>query len=297
LRPFFAYYAPVSSQNRERNSTKIHFAHFFFSSWSFRTVSEEMDALDDPYTVFFTTAEEGGTVVGLIACMVVWCFLGAAAGYAYRQQTNVSPVEESRPTDESFVNQSESLAVPGRKARARAAEEAARSAKNKKVEIPVCENDADEEDWSDEGEETSDDDGDDDGYDSEELEEMRLKMVLIVRKDEPLLSAPSIASEAAQAALDVLHQTYQAYHRAASDDAKATTEEAERWWRWYLWWSRIGVAKITLKCPDRQTLMDLHAKAVEYSLPCALVEGDVLAVGPAPSRDLDVISGTLKLLN
>lgn len=256
-----------------------------------------MDALSDPYTVFFATAGEGGTPIGLVACMVVWCLIGAVVG-RYLHSLN-TPRDVVTVLSDAMTPSSAPATQPapaGRRERAKALEEELRR-KQKKEEVVQQEAAKDlpnaeggSEDWSDEEDEESVD------SETEALEELRLKMVLIVRKDEPALSAPSIATKASHAALAVLHNTLTAYQNSGEGD-KAAGEVAEKWWQWYLWWNQIGVAKITLKCPDRQTLLDLHVKAVDCRLPCALVDGDILAVGPAPSKDLDVISGTLKLLN
>lgn len=258
-----------------------------------------MDPLVDPYTVFFTNAEEGGTTIGLCACMLVWFVVGAAAGrFMYLRR-------ESRFVSQKAVVDTPQVPV-GRKQRAREMEKA--MVPEKKVAAPApaanpsteqCSNSDDDDEWSDEEDESSSTDGSDS---DDALEELKLKMVLIVRKDEPLLPGPCIATKASEAALAVLHKTYVTYSAnqalSGTDRTQAvSTDTAERWWRWYLWWNRIGVAKITLKCPDRRTLLDLHAKAVESNLPCALVDSDILAVGPAPSKDLDVISGSLKLLS
>lgn len=279
-----------------------------------------MDSLSDPYTVFFSTAaEEGGTVIGLVACMLAWlvigilvgrwCYLRSASRQQQQQQTTQKKVtvapNSNGSSDATSPTERPTAPLLTRRERAKALEEELKlkkqseeeAAPSKQHEAAVKESnkangdeDSSSEDWSDEEEESETD------SETAALEELRLKMVLIVRKDEPMMSAPSIATKAAQAALAVLHTTFTAYQGSSEldSDAKAV---AEQWWQWYLWWNQIGVAKITLKCPDRQTLIDLHMKAVDCKLPCALVEGDILAVGPAPSKDLDVISGTLKLLN
>jgi peptidyl-tRNA hydrolase len=280
-----------------------------------------MDALADPYTAFFATAsEEGGTVFGLAACMLTWFVIGALVGKwwyvrsEHRQQKTQKTVTLPSNTDEEVSSivaapraETPAVAPVNRRERAKAMEAELKAKKQMEEEVATASKDATKdvhgsnvsddvasEDWSDE------DDEEESETDSETaaLEELRLKMVLIIRKDEPMLSAPSIATKASQAALAVLHATLTANQRSSEhdvgSDARAT---AEQWWQWYLWWNQLGVTKIALKCPDRQTLSELHMKAVDVKLPCALVDGDILAVGPAPSKDLDVISGALKLLN
>lgn len=71
-------------------------------------------------------------------------------------------------------------------------------------------------------------------------------------------------------------------------------------------WLRCGQAKITLKCPDKETMDELYAKAISLGVNACVIHdagrtqiaagsATVLGVGPAPKAVLDQITGELKL--
>ncbi|RHW71901.1 peptidyl-tRNA hydrolase PTH2 [Trypanosoma brucei equiperdum] len=138
----------------------------------------------------------------------------------------------------------------------------------------------------------------------ERMEELGLKMVLVIRCDGKRTPASEVATHAAGAAMN-LAQTIQ------SDGA------CVQWKRWYLWWNMVGCAKIALKGPDVETLRRVLVSAQERGLPCCSrsrgdapgvpvgnppsavrdIEEDlvVVAVGPVPSSEVNPITGNLKL--
>lgn len=71
-------------------------------------------------------------------------------------------------------------------------------------------------------------------------------------------------------------------------------------------WLKCGQAKITLKCPDKDTMDELYAKAISLGVNACVIHdagrtqiaagsATVLGVGPAPKAVLDQITGDLKL--
>ena len=72
-------------------------------------------------------------------------------------------------------------------------------------------------------------------------------------------------------------------------------------------WRSEGMEKVVLKVSSDQELLQLHEKAKRRKLPCALIRdagrtqipaGSItaLAIGPAEEKDVDEITGHLKLL-
>ena len=71
-------------------------------------------------------------------------------------------------------------------------------------------------------------------------------------------------------------------------------------------WLRGGQAKITLKCPDKEVMDELYAKAIAMGVNANVIHdagrtqiaagsATVLGLGPAPKAVLDQITGELKL--
>ncbi|EKF37805.1 hypothetical protein MOQ_001993 [Trypanosoma cruzi marinkellei] len=158
--------------------------------------------------------------------------------------------------------------------------------------------DGQEEEWSTEDDEEEEDTSDC-SSEFERIEDLRLKMVLVIRRDVKEVNPNDIFTLSAGAAVSLVQKIRR--------DA-----EHRDWKSWYEWWRRVGCAKITLRSPDSRTLRQV-AVAAEASglpwcgatpLPSPLDEanageemGLLVAVGPAPSALLDPITGKLKLLS
>ncbi|RNF14039.1 peptidyl-tRNA hydrolase, PTH2 family [Trypanosoma conorhini] len=153
-----------------------------------------------------------------------------------------------------------------------------------------------EEEWSTEAEEEEEEE-DTSGYDSEfeRMEELQLKMVLVIRRDVKAVTTNDICALSAGAAVSLVQKIQ-------------GDREHEEWKAWYDWWRRVGCTKITLKSPDSDTLRKVALAAEAGGLPwhgtTPLAEeysaeqmGVLVAVGPAPSAALNPITGKLKLLS
>lgn len=251
--------------------------------------------MKDPYTVSLQTVGFGGTVIGNAATILVWLVLGVLVGryYRLRQFRNAEEDEQCKAEIAGGSTTIGLASVVGRRARAKQLE---KELDNELLSKSTGENhnNEEEEEEEEEGEDATDDSGewtDEESTesDTEDLENLRLKMVLIVRKDLPM-TANDVAMRSASAAVGVISHIYKTQQTAANGDEST-------WWRWYLWWNRVGVTKIALRCPDASEMMRLQELAVRNNLPY-FVEGDaVLAVGPAPSDNLEPVSGGLKLLS
>src|SRR5437870_1856013 len=95
----------------------------------------------------------------------------------------------------------------------------------------------------------------------------------------------------------------QCSHAAVSAAEQARTRFPE----WYKAWINDGQAKIALKTRQLASLLDLEKRAHRFPFPTYLVRdrgltqlppGEVtcLGIGPAPSSDLDLLTGQLSLL-
>eukprot|EP00011_Vannellida_sp_DIVA3-517-6-12_P006075 CAMPEP_0114614794 /NCGR_PEP_ID=MMETSP0168-20121206/5835_1 /TAXON_ID=95228 ORGANISM="Vannella sp., Strain DIVA3 517/6/12" /NCGR_SAMPLE_ID=MMETSP0168 /ASSEMBLY_ACC=CAM_ASM_000044 /LENGTH=236 /DNA_ID=CAMNT_0001825849 /DNA_START=9 /DNA_END=720 /DNA_ORIENTATION=+ len=143
---------------------------------------------------------------------------------------------------------------------------------------------AEDEEWSDEEEDEEEEDDEDDEDESDE----RHKMVLCVRTD--------LGMGKGKIAAQCCHATLGAYKRARRNHRGALRT-----------WERLGQAKIALKVPNLETLLDLDSKATQMGVTSYMVADaghtqvesgtiTVLAIGPAPVSVLDQITGKLKLL-
>ena len=114
------------------------------------------------------------------------------------------------------------------------------------------------------------------------------KQALIVRLDLKI-GRGKIAVQCAHAAVSAADQARVAFHD---------------WWKG---WINEGQAKIALKVPDLNAILDLERKARAKRLPYYVVEdrgltqippGTItcLGIGPAPSHILDGLTGDLPLL-
>ncbi|RNF17155.1 peptidyl-tRNA hydrolase, PTH2 family [Trypanosoma cruzi] len=162
--------------------------------------------------------------------------------------------------------------------------------------------DGQEEEWSTEDEdeeEEEEEDTSDCSSEFERIEDLRLKMVLVIRRDVKEVSPNEIFTLSAGAAVSLVQKVQR--------DA-----EHREWKSWYEWWRRVGCAKIALQSPDNRTLRKVALAAEANGLPwygatslsSPLDEADageqtgvLVAVGPAPSALLDPITGKLKLLS
>ena len=77
--------------------------------------------------------------------------------------------------------------------------------------------------------------------------------------------------------------------------------------RWYDEWKEQGQGKVVLKAGSESELMELLKKARTMGLPSAIIHdrgltqlepgtATCMAIGPAPSAEIDKITGQLKLL-
>lgn len=173
---------------------------------------------------------------------------------------------------------------------------------------------SEEDEWEDEEEDENDEE--------EKYENMRLKMVFVIRQTSPKLSAALSSSLVCQAAISVIEdRVLLSTENVVADRTKQREDDDKQQWdTWYKWWRRIGAAKIALKGPDNEcTLQELVNSAKGAHLPVKMVsfhdvgqcfipdgmnydekkENDivVIAIGPAPSLHIDPITGSLKLLS
>lgn len=93
-----------------------------------------------------------------------------------------------------------------------------------------------------------------------------------------------------------------------SHAAVSATEQARTGFPgWYKAWMNEGQAKIALKIRELNSLLDLEKRARRFPFPTYLVRdrgltqvppGEItcLGIGPAPSLDLDRLTGKLSLL-
>ncbi len=119
----------------------------------------------------------------------------------------------------------------------------------------------------------------------------RLKQVILLRRDIQM-GRGKAAAQAAHASCDAV---FKIIH---SGDA--------RWREWLEEWRREGQAKIVLRVDNLDQLLTLLQQAERRGLPTSLVRdagktqlepGTITAgaIGPAPSHDIDKITGRLKL--
>lgn len=149
--------------------------------------------------------------------------------------------------------------------------------------------------------EISDESGSDEDEDEEvEINSLSLndvpgevRMALVIRQDLSM-SKGKIASQCCHAAL--------ACYRLIATDPSRDSYNPELTSRWLY----HGQAKITLKCPDKETMDLLFAKALSLGVNSYVVHdagrtqieagsATVLGLGPAPKAVLDEITGELKL--
>ncbi|SCU97830.1 LADA_0H08592g1_1 [Lachancea dasiensis] len=142
-------------------------------------------------------------------------------------------------------------------------------------------------------------------YDEEDEEEVEInsmslndipgevRMALVIRQDLGMQKG-KIAAQCSHAAL--------ACYRLIAADPTRESYNLPLTQRWL----RYGQAKITLKCPDKEIMDELFAKALSLGVNSYVVHdagrtqiaagsATVLGLGPAPKAVLDQITGELKL--
>lgn len=174
---------------------------------------------------------------------------------------------------------------------------------------------------------SSDEDSDSIEVDSEyeQMEALRLKMVFVVSsRVQPKITAQEVAVLTASAGVQLVELLQQGARLSAAVGAPASespcaadSQDHQRWRHWYLWWNRIGCGKITLRCPDKDTMELIVATAQKHRLPMTMARRSemtadggvpaeivakpsdvvVVALGPAPSNVLEPITGSLKLFS
>jgi len=119
------------------------------------------------------------------------------------------------------------------------------------------------------------------------MSEFKYKQVIVLRADLKM-SRGKIAAQAGHAAV------------SAAEEARKKCAE------WWDAWIEEGQCKIAVKAESEQELLELERKAKELRLPSALISdrgltelppGTItcLGIGPAPSREVDKITGNLDL--
>lgn len=120
------------------------------------------------------------------------------------------------------------------------------------------------------------------------MSEFEYKQVLVFRRDLQM-SKGKIAAQAGHAAVSAAQDAYQRH---------------KKWWEA---WIFEGQKKVAVKVEGETELGELEAAADDLGLPHALIvdrgltevpEGTItcLGIGPAPSKMIDRLTGTLKLL-
>lgn len=120
------------------------------------------------------------------------------------------------------------------------------------------------------------------------MPQFRCKQVLVFRSDLKM-SKGKLAAQAGHAAVSA---------------SEKTRKHRKNWWKT---WIREGQCKIALKVKNEDHLLNLKKKAEKLNLPSALVTDrgltelhpgskTCLAIGPAPPKQIDKITGNLPLL-
>jgi len=117
---------------------------------------------------------------------------------------------------------------------------------------------------------------------------MECKQVIVVRTDIKM-SRGKIAAQVAHASL--------------SAALRAMKEKPE----WFDEWFNLGQKKVVLQVESEEELMKLYRRAIELGLPTSLIEDmglteippgtkTAVAIGPAPTVEVDKVTKKLKLL-
>ena len=120
------------------------------------------------------------------------------------------------------------------------------------------------------------------------LDEFKYKQVIAVRTD--------LRMKRGKLAAQVGH--------AAVSAAEEARELKPRWWQT---WLNEGQCKVTTKAKSLAELLELRSKAIQMKLPYSLIRDKgltqlppntitCLGIGPAPTKQIDEITGHLSLL-
>lgn len=151
-----------------------------------------------------------------------------------------------------------------------------------------------------EGYEDGEDDDDEEEEEEVEINSLSLndipgevRMALVIRQD--------LGMQKGKVAAQCCHAALACYRLIATDPLRESYNMAltQRW-------LSGGQAKITLKCPDKETMDELFAKALSLGVNSYVVHdagrtqiaagsATVLGLGPAPKAVMDQITGELKL--
>ena len=159
-----------------------------------------------------------------------------------------------------------------------------------------------DEEYDDEGESEYSDEEEEEDPDEEDYEISSLslnevpgevRMALVIRQD--------LKMERGKIAAQCCHAAVGCYRLIATDPSRKSYNPVltDRW-------LKGGQAKITLKCPDKEMLDELYAKAISLGVNALVIHdagrtqvapgsATVLGLGPAPKPVLDQITGDLKL--
>lgn len=96
-------------------------------------------------------------------------------------------------------------------------------------------------------------------------------------------------------------------HPRDADARRSDSERAGKWEEWLRQWERSGQAKVVVKARSLEELRDACGKATQMGIPVSSVRDagrteveagtvTVAAVGPAPGRTLNRVTGNLPLL-
>lgn len=120
------------------------------------------------------------------------------------------------------------------------------------------------------------------------MSEFRYKQVIAMRTDLGM-SKGKVAAQAGHAAVS------------------AAEEARKHWLNWWKSWLKEGQCKIAVKAENEPQLLELESQARNSGLPYALIHDrgltelppdtlTCLGIGPAPSQEVDKITGKLALL-
>jgi PTH2 family peptidyl-tRNA hydrolase len=124
------------------------------------------------------------------------------------------------------------------------------------------------------------------------MEAEEYKQVIVVRADLKM-SKGKLAAQAAHAAVEAVLEIIDSSH--------------PEWLRWLREWRRLGQKKVVVKVDSEKELLEVYEEARRLGLPASLIidagrtelppgTKTAVAVGPAPARLVDRVTGKLKLL-